>query len=74
MFRINPFIPVEVIAKVTRNSEAVESILTENTFLKLDYNEDYTCRVYEEVIAYSKEEDQIISLVSIVECAENDLL
>ena len=52
VFRINPFIPVEVIAKVTKDPEMADDILTENSFLKLAYHEDYICRVYEEVIAY----------------------
>lgn len=74
VFRINPFIPIEVIAKVTRDADVVDDILTENSFLKLAYNEDYMCKVYEEVIGYGSKSEEVKGLVAIVECAENDML
>ena len=74
VFRINPFIPVEVIAKVTKDPESADEILTENAFLKLAYHEDYICKVYEEVIGFGVKQGEVKGLVAIVECAENDLL
>ena len=56
IFRINPFIPLEVIAKVTLSEGSFNDILMENHFIRLAYHEDYICNVYEEVIAYSEEE------------------
>lgn len=73
IFRINPFLPLEVIAKVTLSVGNLHDILTENHFIRLCENEEYICTVYEEVIAYSEEENKIKALVAIIGCAENDL-
>ena len=54
VFRMNPFVPVEVIAKATKSIESFNEILLENHFLRLAFNEKYVCKVFEEIVAYSE--------------------
>ena len=74
IFRMNPFVPVEVIAKATKSAGSFNDILLENHFLRLASNERYICKVLEEIVAYSEKSNQILFLLAIVESAENDLL
>jgi hypothetical protein len=36
-------------------------------------NEEYICKVMEEIIQFNKAKNEIVGLISIVECARNDL-
>ena len=74
VFRVNPFIPLEIIAKATLSETSFSDILTENHFIRLAYDENYMCKVHEEIIAYSQEKKKILFLVAIIESAENDLM
>jgi hypothetical protein len=45
----------------------------EDHFIKLIYDPNYICEIKEEIIIYNKENNNVDALVTIIECAENDL-
>ena len=51
VFRVNPFVPLEIIAKVTLSTGEFNDIMVENHFIRLAYDERYICKVHEEIIA-----------------------
>lgn len=74
VFRVEPYLPLEIIAKATLSKSPFNDLMLENHFIRLAYNETYICKLYEEIIACSEETKEILYLISIVESAENDLL
>jgi hypothetical protein len=49
------------------------NLLNEDQLLKLIAHKEYTAQVLEEIIFYNAKKNKIIGLISIVECAKNDL-
>ena len=47
--------------------------MTENHFLRLLYNEEFICKVLEEIIVYDKKNERAYVAVSIIERASCDL-
>ena len=45
----------------------------ENHLLRLSAQEDYVCKVLEEIIIFDKEKNETVASLSIIEKAENDL-
>lgn len=74
VYRVNPFIPIEIIAKATLSKTEFNEIMLENHFLRLAHNDKYICKVLEEIIALSGETKKILYLIAIIESAENDLM
>ena len=72
-FRIDPFLPIEVIAKVTLNENSFDDLLLENHFLRIVYDEKYVCKVQEEIICCDKETKEAVGVVAVIESAERDL-
>ena len=74
VYKVTPFVPYEIIAKASLSQTSFKDILLENHFIRLAHNENFICKVYEEIIAYSEKEHKIVFLVAIIESAEEDLL
>jgi nitrogen regulatory protein PII len=54
--------------------QCYEDLLMEDHLLKMISHTDYVCNVIEEIIEYNKFKNKIVGLISIVECAKNDLV
>lgn len=73
IYQITPFVPLELVVKATRNLDNFKDSLIENHFIKMIYDEMYTCKVFEEIIIYDKEKKEVIAAVTIVERALQDV-
>jgi serine/threonine protein kinase len=72
IYRLLPYLPIEIVAKMPL-TEDFKDLLMEDHLLKMISHKDYVCNVMEEIIEYNKEKSKIVGLISIVECAKNDL-
>ena len=73
VMRVEPYIPMEVVAKMPLVSEDPSSknlykdLLMEDGLLKMVAHKDYICEVLEEVILYNKEDGDIVGFITLVE-------
>lgn len=79
IFRVIPYVPMEIVAKVPLVQEDVDSsemfinLLLEDQLLRMIAHPDYICEIFEEIFSFTKKEMKILGMVSIVECAKDDL-
>ena len=74
VYRIEPFLPLEIVAKIPKpdankiltNREYMD-LLLEDQLMKMVAHEDHVCQVLEEIIEYNENKDEIVSMISIVE-------
>ena len=52
VYHIEPFIPVEAVVKLSKSTRTNLGLLTENHFLRLLHNEEFICKMLEEIIIY----------------------
>ena len=50
------------------------SLITENHFLKLLYDEEFICKVLEEIIIFDKKKLKVLAALAIVERASCDMI
>jgi hypothetical protein len=54
IFRVNSFLPVEIIAKVPLNQDSFSDLILEDQFIKLVYDPEFICKIIEEIILFNK--------------------
>ena len=74
VYDIEPFIPVEAVVKISISDRSKLGLVTENQFLRLLYDEEFICKVLEEIIVFDREKQRVYAAVSIVERASCDLI
>ena len=54
IFDIEAFVPLEIIAKIPINQNESKALIVENHFLRLVADDNYVCKVLEEIIFFDK--------------------
>ena len=74
VFYIEPYIPIEVVARLTIQPEGSKGLLLETQMMKTLKNKDFVCQNIEELAVWDEESRQFSTVISVVERASMDLL
>ena len=52
VYAVDPFIPVEAVIKVSKSKRTQKNLMIENHFLRFLRNEEFICKMLEEIVIY----------------------
>ena len=73
VFMVEPFIPIECVAKIALKNSKFTCLLIENNYLRIVENEEFTCKIFEEIVIFDKKLNKITGILAINEKAESDI-
>jgi hypothetical protein len=59
VFRVNSFLPIEIIAKVPLNEQSFKELMMEDHIVKLVAHPDYVCEIKEEIILFDTKNNKV---------------